>query len=189
MRIACLGWGSLIWKSDGLRLKSVWKQDGPELPVEFARQSKDGRITLVICESAKPLPVLWAELECSSLDEAIEALRSREGTVARHIGSWSTQTSKLQDRSASVIAPWAERESIDGVVWTGLGPKFAGNDVMPSCDEVIAYLKAASGDTRRLAEEYIRKAPIQIATTYRTRIEKELGWTPLNATQTRSDLP
>lgn len=180
MRIICLGWGSLIWKPEKLPLKSQWQLDGPELPVEFARQSKDGRITLVICDQAQPLPVLWAELDCSSLEQAAEALRSREGTVTRHIGTWSNGITQTKDAGSDAVATWAKSRSIDGVVWTGLGPKFADRDVMPTGDEVLSYLKGTRGDVRRSAEEYIRKAPSQIKTKYRSVIERKLGWTAID---------
>jgi hypothetical protein len=48
MKIACIGWGSLIWDNGNLDSKGDWQNDGPMIPVEFARQSKNGRITLVI---------------------------------------------------------------------------------------------------------------------------------------------
>ena len=57
--------------------------------------------------------------------------------------------------------------------------KFSGEDqVRPSQSQAIDYLKALTGETRRDAEEYVRKAPAQIATPYRTAFEKTLGWTP-----------
>ena len=55
MKIACLGWGSLVWRPDNLLIRSEWFSDGPFLPIEFARRSQDGRLTLVIVEKAKPV--------------------------------------------------------------------------------------------------------------------------------------
>jgi hypothetical protein len=83
MRIACLGWGSLIWDPGSLPLrrnKPRWFTDGPELPIEFARKSSGGRITLVIVPrgKAKAQPVLWAHLTCLSVAQAHEALARRE---------------------------------------------------------------------------------------------------------------
>ena len=68
--IVCLGWGSLIWCPDSLPTIGDWHADGPDLPVEFARQSKDGRITLVIEPGAKRVPVLWTRLTVGSIDAA-----------------------------------------------------------------------------------------------------------------------
>ena len=51
MKIAILGWGSLIWNQNGLPVKGQWKKNGPVLPIEFSRVSRDGRLTLVIDET------------------------------------------------------------------------------------------------------------------------------------------
>jgi nitroreductase len=51
LRIACLGWGSLIWKPENLPIIGEWKNDGPMLPIEFSRESGGQRITLVICDN------------------------------------------------------------------------------------------------------------------------------------------
>lgn len=48
MKIAILGWGSLIWDKRNLRLAGEWQVGGPVLPIEFSRVSGYGRLTLVI---------------------------------------------------------------------------------------------------------------------------------------------
>jgi hypothetical protein len=44
MNIACLGWGSLIWKPCALPIASDWFNDVPELPIEFARLGDSGEL-------------------------------------------------------------------------------------------------------------------------------------------------
>src|SRR5580693_6858747 len=92
MRIACLGWGSLVWDPRELSIRREWFKDGPFVPVEFARQSSDGRMTLVIDRRAAPIRVLWAHMVPVELSVARDALRDREGIprAARPslIGSW-----------------------------------------------------------------------------------------------------
>ena len=206
MNIACLGWGSLIWCPQSLPLKPHrpprWFTDGPELPVEFARQSEDGRLTLVIVrpEAAEPravlLPVLWANLTCPDIEEAHEALarRERKSQLPRTSQKWV----KWKDEKiaywpklgssyphALQIAAWANGKKLDGVVWTNLLAKYEGEDGrVPSLTEVLNYLKTLCGSNLSEAKKYVRNAPPQIRTNYRAAIESELGWTcDLSATQ------
>jgi hypothetical protein len=176
MTIACLGWGSLIWNPGDLPLRGGWREDGPAMPIEFVRQSNNGRITLCISQKAALVTVLWAELAISSLDEARDVLALREGISAKNA---SRLIGTSQSSPPQQVAAWAKAKNLTGVVWTALGPKFPGTAGDPSCEQVIAYLRGLASPTRELAQEYIRKTPLQIRTAYRERIEQALGWTPL----------
>jgi hypothetical protein len=121
MAIGCLGWGSLVWNPGGLPVKA-WGHDGPELPVEFARQSADGRITLVIASGSVAVPVQWSKLEVASLSEAVGALAKREGVPnPSDIGRWPSPVGMSFDQ-IDVIEAWARSKTLDGVVWTALPP-------------------------------------------------------------------
>ena len=178
INIACLGWGSLIWDPQELPIRRHWFEDGPLIPVEFARQSNDDRMTLVIVPSARPVRSLWALMDSDHLKEARKQLRYREGTSARYIGQWSRG-----NRSPAGIADlgeWALARGIDAVVWTALPPKFEKmNHRLPSAEEVLDHLRSLSATTRGKAERYVRRTPRQIDTAYRRRIEVELGWLPI----------
>jgi hypothetical protein len=180
MTIVCLGWGSLVWNPDSLDLASEWSTDGPAIPVEFARQSDNGRITLVIAEGAPAVAVLWAKLAASDIEEARGQLARREGISARNVskgvGYW-TRDGRSACTEAGAIGQWAEVRGYDGVVWTSLQPRFAGVYRVPSEAEVVGYLTSLIGHVRAEAEIYCRRAPAQIRTPYRAIIEARLGWT------------
>jgi hypothetical protein len=179
MTFVCLGWGSLIWCQKALPVTGAWQPDGPELSVEFARESKDKRITLVLCEGLPDVRTLWAELDVAALAEAKKALAAREGIVddnIRHsIGFWSPDA-RSRGSGADTVAAWAAGRNLDGVVWTALKPRIGGVQRVPDKDEVIAHLRALTGTERDNAEEYVRLAPRQILTPYRRAIEEALGW-------------
>jgi hypothetical protein len=83
-----------------------------------------------------------------------------------------------------IVDAWACQAGLDGVVWTALKPRFNKKDgCMPTIDQVLGYLRGLSHNdhaTWNLAQEYVRKAPRQIDTDYRRRMECEFGWTPLS---------
>ncbi|WP_244555204.1 hypothetical protein [Pantoea eucrina] len=78
MKIACLAWGSLIWKPGELPVAGEWHADGPALPVEFCRIGDGGELATALCMNAAPVNVYWAVLASVSLPEAVAALRLRE---------------------------------------------------------------------------------------------------------------
>lgn len=179
--ILCLGWGSLIWCQKTLPILGAWMSDGPPLPVEFARESRDKRITLVLCEGCSEIPVLWAELGVTTLDEARRALAVREGVsesmVAYSIGYWSSNADGNHLGTAA-IRDWARPRGVAGVVWTALKPKIGKDYRMPSEAEIIGHLRSLTGTASEIAKEYIELAPRQIVTPYRKAIEASLGWEP-----------
>ena len=177
-RIACLGWGSLIWDPRELPIQRQWFSDGPFLPVEYLRKSQDGRMTLVLHESAVPVRSLWAVMDSSDIDVAQKALCLREGVAEKHVGVW-----RQGDDAPCLISglpDWADRQGLHAVVWTALPPKFDGKQAgaPPSVDDVTDYLKGLVGNLRDNAERYVRNTPRQIDTLYRRRIEAALGWNP-----------
>ena len=176
--IACLGWGSLIWDPRNLPIRRYWFDDGPLIPLEFARQSMDDRITLVISCDARPVRSLWALMDSDSLNDARKRLQRRERTTnPEHIDDWSR--GRLSPVSIPGLSEWAVARNVDSVIWTALPPRFNGeDDRQPRVEEVLGHLRALSGTKRDEAEKYIRRAPRQIDTAYRRRIEAELHWLP-----------
>jgi hypothetical protein len=178
MTIGCLGWGSLVWDPRDLPLRGEWFLDGPLIPIEFSRQSQDGRITLVIDTRAKLVRSLWAILSVDDLDAAISSLARREGitnNLREKIGRWAgTDDENVVTRA---IGTWAQRAGLDAVVWTALSPKFNGQPKRPSKTRLLKYLRDLPSEKQRRAETYIRKAPRQIDTDFRRAIELRLGWT------------
>lgn len=184
MKIACLGWGSLIWRPENLSIQREWYSDGPILPIEFARKSKDGRLTLVITEGVKPVRTLWALMATPDLNIAKTSLQIREGISDKNIDSsigtiLANEQLGSENSTRQTIRTWMASIAIDAVIWTNLPPKFNKDGVSPSLNEAVTYLVNLDINTRTYAEEYIRRAPRQIDTDFRREFEKRWGWTYL----------
>ena len=128
------------------------------------------------------LPVvrsLWAIMSLNDLAAAKKDLAAREGigdeNIRYSIGVWDKKASP-QNEIETEINRWAGTMGLDAVVWTSLKPGFADQQRTPSADEVVDYLRKLSHEEQSSAEAYIRKAPRQIDTAYRRRIEQEFGW-------------
>jgi len=183
--IACVGWGSLIWNEEKKHLlpcRGEWRDDGPELPVEFARQSSNGSMTLVICQDVPRTRACWVVLDVPDMQTARERLGKREHEkapkhwITENIGYW-TPSGEAYGHEAATIGAWATAHGFVGVVWTNLPCKFGDEpNVMPSGDQVLGYLKGLDGERRVEAERYVRNAPAQVDTPYRRMIAAKLGW-------------
>ncbi|MBY5452387.1 hypothetical protein HFO91_22495 [Rhizobium leguminosarum] len=182
MRIAVLGWGSLIWKPEKLAVKLPFEPGGPPLPIEFSRISKDGRLTLVIDEQCgTPCPALYAVSTLEDLADARESLRVREGmTHVNGVGFVDLKSEEVSARARERhpgtvpgIADWGRRMDFDAVIWTALAPNFGEVTKRTySTEEAIAYLDTLSAEKFTVAAEYIRKAPSPVETPVRTAFSK-----------------
>lgn len=185
MKIAILGWGSLIWNPGKLEINKTegqngWFIDGPILPIEFARVSQDGRLTLVIMSGKEEVKTLYAISKFEELDHVIIDLSIREGCPKSKIGffvkSHGIFNSKFNIKTS--IERWInQKEEIEAVVWTDLSMNFKekiGLDF--TVENATNYLKYLPTDVKLKAEQYIRRAPPTIDTFMRRSIEKELKW-------------
>ena len=180
MKIAVLGWGSLIWNKGKLRLTTNWTYGGPVLPIEFSRISDDGRLTLVIDERhGVDVPTRHAFSSLSDLDEAITDLQEREGTPFRNrSGFIDAARNHTCDRARAKhpvacqrIRAWAEDHEFGAVIWTAIGPRFREKVGVPfSVDAAVRYLAGLQEPTRTSALDYMRRAPADVVTPVRKKV-------------------
>ncbi|CCG53713.1 Protein of unknown function [Flavobacterium indicum GPTSA100-9 = DSM 17447] len=186
---AILAWGSLIWDPKDLEYNKQlgWVYDGPVLPIEFARISKNGRLTLVITENGTFNKTFYTFANMKlTFEEAIENLRKREGCNKKDIGFYKAETDEFHCEDFKFkeeIRNWSSEKKIKNIIWTDLPEKWSFNNekdetVNVNPNERIEYLKNLAGKKKELAEKYIRNAPKQVKTKYRNLIEQELDWTP-----------
>ena len=180
-KIAILAWGSLIWKPGVLKISGDWDRDGPVLPIEFSRISDNGRLTLVIDEKDGVDTVTrYAVSEFPELDAAIKNLQEREGAPNQNrIGFVDLPRDRTNDWAAKQhpnalrrIRVWAAQRKIEAVIWTAIGPRFLEKRGEPfSPDAALRYLKSLDEPTRAMALEYILKAPSEVRTSVRRKVE------------------
>lgn len=172
MKIACLGWGSLIWDPRNLPGQG-WQNDGPLLPIEFSRISKNGRVTLVVDREAWPVPTLWTLLATENLESGIAQLAARE--EVERLGAIGRWPNNENNPAHGTIAEWAQEKAVDGVVWTALKPGLQGaRGMRPSLGDILGHIGTLKGSAREKATEYVRRAPKQIATEWREAIQQAM---------------
>lgn len=181
MKIAVLGWGSLIWNPGELKTAAPFAPNGPLLPIEFCRISKDGRLTLAIDETFGDVCTTYsAPSAFADLDAAIENLRKREGTIASEIGFVQPASGRQSDAAmerhpqvVATIAAWAEAGGYDAAIWTALASNFDELDKAGepfSVTAAIRYLEGLNAKDPaafRRAWDYIQKAPAEVETPVR----------------------
>lgn len=173
-RIAILGWGSLLWdaRQDFDDYHTAWQRLGPSLPIEFSRVSKSrrGALTLVVdSEHGVPTEVSYSFSSRKCLEDAIEDLRSREGTTRKNIGTWIVGECRHKAGSLDEeICKWALSHDVAAVVWTNLASNFCEETGKPfSVANAIAYLGGLEHEAQQVALDYIQNAPSFVQTPLR----------------------
>lgn len=174
-KIAVLAWGSLI--DNPGTLSSVinrWNPDGPKLPIEFARKSNDGRLTLVIFSNYKNIKekwikTYWSYINTNSTHTAISLLAEREKCPLSRIGLFYPKNGFTSENEIlKSINVWALKKEIDTIIWTNLAATFNNED------EILNYILCIKGNVYSKAYKYIFSTPIQTKTYLREKIEKIL---------------
>jgi len=178
MRIAILGWGSLIWNQGSLQIQdNNWFNDGISLPIEFARISGNRRLTLVINPSSPPVQVLYSISSFDALYSAKNNLREREGTNIQNIGYHDFTNNRnsinvLGDEISNSLIHWNEGRNFGAVIWTDLRSNFVENTGMDfSLNNIQNYFEGLTSAELVEAVRYIFRTPQQIQTGFRPAIE------------------
>jgi hypothetical protein len=187
VKSAVLAWGSLVWDPRELQIAAKFMADGPLLPVEFCRISKDGRLTLAIDETFGALCKTYsARSLLDSLDAAIENLRVREGMsdawsvgfVEPASGGQSELAMQSHPQVVATIGAWVESIGYDAAIWTALKSNFddwgkAGEPFSVSAAmEYLETLESEDAEKFARALAYIRNAPPEVETPVREGVAK-----------------
>jgi hypothetical protein len=182
-----LAWGSLVWDPRDLGIAAKFMANGPLLPIEFCRISRDGRLTLAIDEGFGALCKTYsAPSSLESLDAARDNLCQREGMAdARAIGFVEPASNRQSDwameshpQVVATIGAWAESLGYDAAIWTALTSNFddwAKGGEPFSVTAALQYLETLEGeDPAKFAQAlaYIRKAPPEVETPVRDEVAR-----------------
>ncbi|MEO1020104.1 MAG: hypothetical protein AAFY56_20800, partial [Pseudomonadota bacterium] len=181
MRIAIIGWGSLVWSPEPLKITKPFSPIGPQLSIEFARISGDGRLTLVVDEKVGTICQTYcAPSACTDIPEAVKDLQKREGTPStKHIyfhslaGPQSRQAASVIPNTVKRINDWLIKAPFDAAVWTGLPANFEERRKMEFTPvAAVNYLETLNDERKLKALEYIENAPDEIQTPVRIQFNK-----------------
>ena len=188
MKIAIVGWGSLVWDPRELQAAAQFAPNGPLLPVEFCRVSRGRRLTLVIDETFGSVCTTYsAPSALDTLEAAMKNLaRPRghapcskaSGFVDLASGKRSDVAMRRHPDAVATIAAWAQANGYDAAIWTALASNFdePGKGGEPfSVTAAIRYLEALEGEDEAgfaSAVDYIRNAPSEVDTPVREEVAR-----------------
>jgi hypothetical protein len=198
MRIALLGWGSLLWdrRADFDEHHEPWQLDGPSLKVEFSRvsRSRNDALTLVLdARNGQSCQVAYAFSKRRDPDDAICDLRCREGSTLSNIGFCFADGSRHQSRSDEVlkdIRNWALPKAINVVIWSDLASNFErkskGRESF-SIESALFHIQALDAEGKAKAAEYVWRAPEFIETPLRGILQSQ-PWFPRSESKHAPDI-
>ena len=184
IKIAILGWGSLLWDHDVEFDKHYheWLFDGPVLKLEFSRISefRSQALTLVLdANNGAPCQVAYTLSKRIDPEDAICDLTSREGTKRKNIGLYFLDGSRQQSRDLGAfesISAWAKSKGIDVVIWTDLESNFKEKSKFDqdfSVESAITYIAALDAEGKAKAIEYVKRAPDFVYTPLRKALKTQ----------------
>jgi len=175
LKIAILGWGSLVWDPQELRIVKDWVKGGPDLPIELSRLSdKRGHLTYVIDERhERRSGTRFAVSRDKNLEDAIADLACREGCAAQRIGFVVAESGEYRSRTKLYqgVKTWAQTSGFDAVLWTDLEPKFPGEWGVSQA--VKWWNTKLEPDRIEDAKTYATRAPKEVDTDLRRRLVDE----------------
>lgn len=180
MKIAILGWGSLIWDKRDLPIVGEWQKDGPKFWIEFSRISRKGEragcLTLVIDErSEEESNSLYVTSPRTDLAQAIADLQAREGTPQDDIGFCEVAANRFapnalnrHPKSCERIRAWAVGKGFEAVIWSAQSRRFKDVTHIPFGPvAALNYFNGLPPPIKEKAIYYIQKTPDQIMTPFR----------------------
>ncbi|TME51109.1 MAG: hypothetical protein E6I60_10890 [Chloroflexi bacterium] len=178
MKIAILGWGSLVWDPGELRIvEGGWHKGGPTLPIELSRLSSGRRhFTYVIDpEHGRHVPTRYAISRYEQLDDAVCDLACREGCASSAIGYVTSQDTGAHRARPGVpwqeIRRWVKENESNAAIWTDLGPKLPEGWKEWSVDRALLYWQTMiPADKLADAARYASSAPAEVDTEFRRQL-------------------
>src|SRR5438445_2048287 len=173
MRIAYIAWGSLVCKPECLKIRGSWAHNGPEFPIEFARVSKDGRLTLVIHPDSTQIATYSVEADHEHLGAARANLRLREGPVRCETNAkdeWiaSVEVSglshgRLGTIDIQAVRQWLRMNAYDAAVWTAIPPRWShpkhGTIRALTVEAVVDYIRSTAPAVQQATRDYFGSVP------------------------------
>lgn len=191
MRIAIIGYGSLIWDLENLApfVTGNWQMgSGPAMPVEFSRISPKRKkaLVLVIDETLDhQCKTCVINSNRDNVEQAIQDLAARERCGQEMIGYVSI-CGKFH-KPLDCAADWLENSGYDAVVWTALPGNFENELQMTFTHQNGQdYLKMLSSDALEEAWRYIEFAPEVTDTPFRRFLAGDPFWQSLDYRQAPS---